>query len=141
MRSLTTLAKTIECPIYCVHAFRGCNMFNYYEKADEFLGWSLVSLIAGQHDKFDELSKKTDGWKKVDLKISINGVEVDSSHFMESVESNMKYWSGQKAAESVEHVMDNVREKIDKIDDMLVEVSDFVKRKLEDELGIKFPEH
>lgn len=116
-------------------------MFNYHEEPDKFIRWALVSLIAGQHDKFDELSRKTDGWKNVDLKISINGVEVDSSHFMESVESNMKYWAGQKAAESVENVMDNVREKIDKIDAMLSEVSDFVKRKLEDELGIKFPEY
>lgn len=116
-------------------------MFNYYDKTDEFIGWALVSLIAGQHDKFDELSKETDGWKKINLKVLINGVEVDTEHFMKSMEDNMKYWAGQKATESVENVMDNAREKIDKIDDMLNEVSDFVKRKLEDELGVKFPEH
>lgn len=115
--------------------------FNYHEEPNKFIRWALALLIAGQHDKFDELSKKTDSWKNVDLKISINGVEVDSNYFMESVESNMKYWSGQKAAEAVENVMDNVREKIDKIDTMLSEVSDFVKRKLEDELGVKFPEY
>ncbi len=115
--------------------------FNYHENADEFIGRAVISLMAGQHDKFDELSEKTDSWKNVDLKISINGVEVDTHHFMESMEGNMKWWAAKKATEEVENVMDNVREKIDEIEDMLQEVSGFVRTKLENELGIKFPEH
>lgn len=115
-------------------------MFNYYDRSEEFIGWALVSLIAGQNDKFEKLSEETDGWKKVDLKVSINGVEVDTEHFMESVEGNMKWWAEKKAVRMMEDVMDGVREEVDKVEDVLKEASTFIKSSLEEKLGIKFPE-
>lgn len=118
-------------------------MFNYYEESDEFLGWAFVSLMASfsrDKEKFNELQGKTNGWTEVDLKIIINGVEVPTDNFMKSVEGNMKYWAEQKAARQVESVLDNVRDKVYAIEQMLDEVSNFVKNKLENELGSKFPE-
>lgn len=114
-------------------------MFNYHDRANEFIGWALVSLLAGT-DKFDELSEKTDGWEKVDLKVTINGVEMDTEDFMKSVEGNMKWWAEQKAARMMEEVMDDVREEVDKVEDVLKEASEHIKSRLQKELGIEFPE-
>lgn len=114
-------------------------MFNYHDRADEFIGWAFVSLLAGT-DKFDELNEKTDGWDKVDLKVSINGVEIDTEDFMKSVEGNMKWWAEKKAVRMMEDVMDGVREEVDKVEDVLKEASTFIKSSLEEKLGIKFPE-
>lgn len=113
--------------------------FNYHDRSNEFIGWALVSLIAGT-DKFDELSEKTDGWDKVDLQVSINGIKVDTENFMESMQGQMKWWSEKKAASMMEDVMDGVREEVDKVEEVLKEASAFIKVSLEDKLGIKFPE-
>lgn len=114
-------------------------MFNYHDRSDEFIGWALVSLIAGDKTNFEELSEKTNKWDEVDLKISINGIEVDTEHFMESMENNMKWWAEKKAARMMEDVMDGVREEVDKVEEVLKEASTFIKVKLENELGIEFP--
>jgi hypothetical protein len=114
-------------------------MFNYHDRANEFIGWALVSLLAGT-DKFDELSEKTDGWEKVDLKVTINGVEMDTEDFMKSIEGNMKWWAEKKAARMMEEVMDGVREEVDKVEDVLKEASEHIKSRLQKELGIEFPE-
>lgn len=114
-------------------------MFNYHDRSDEFIGWALVSLLAGT-DKFDELSEKTDKWDNVDLKVIINGVEIDTEHFMESIEGQMKWWAEKKAARMMEDVMDGVREEVDKVEEVLKEASTFIKVKLQNELGIEFPE-
>lgn len=113
--------------------------FNYHDRAGEFIGWALVSLLA-ETDKFDELSEKTDEWDNVDLRVTINGVEIDTEHFMKSLEGQMKWWAEKKAARMMEDVMDGVREEVDKVEDVLKEASNFIKSNLEDKLGIKFPE-
>lgn len=119
---------------------RGLPMpFNYHDRADQFIGWALVSFLAGT-DKFDELSEKTDGWDKVDLKVTINGVEIDTENFMKSVEGNMKWWAQKKAESMMEDIMDNVREEVDKVEGVLKEASDHIKSRLQKELGIEFPE-
>jgi len=120
---------------------RGCQMiFNYHERADEFIGWALVSLIASDKTNFEELSEKTNKWENVDLKVTINGIEVDTEHFMESVEGNMKWWAQKKAESMMEDIMDGVREEVDKVEDVLREASDFIKTSLQEKLGIEFPE-
>lgn len=114
--------------------------FNYHERADEFIGWTLVSLIAGDKTNFEELSEKTNKWNEVDLKVTINGIEVDTEHFMESMEGNMKWWAEKKAQSMMEDIMDGVREEVDKVEDVLREASSFIKTSLQEKLGIQFPE-
>lgn len=114
-------------------------MFNYHDRAEEFIGWALVSLIAGDKTNFEELSEKTDSWNKVDLKVTINGVEVDTEHFMKSMEGNMKWWAEKKAQSMMENIMDDVREEVDKVEDVLKEASNFIRVSLQEKLGIEFP--
>lgn len=119
---------------------RWCDMFNYHETAEEFIGWALVSLIAGDKTNFEELSEKTNNWHEVDLKVTINGIEVDTEHFMRSIEGNMKWWAEKKAQSMMEDIMDGVREEVDKVEDVLKEASEFIKTSLQEKLGIQFPE-
>lgn len=120
---------------------RGLPMpFNYHDRSDEFIGWALISLIAGDKTNFEELSEKTNKWNEVDLKVTINGIEVDTEHFMESMEGNMKWWAEKKAQNMMEDIMDGVREEVDKVEDVLREASVFIKTSLQEKLGISFPE-
>lgn len=110
-------------------------MFNYYENSKEFIGWALVSLIAGYpKEKFEELSEKTNTWSEVDLKISINGVEVPTEHFMESVENNMKYWAEQTAEKKVEDVLDKVTDKVYDVENLLDDLARTLRDQIKQEL-------
>jgi hypothetical protein len=101
----------------------------------------LVSLIAGSsNEKHEELTEATKTWSEVDIKISINGIDVPYDHFFKSVESNMKWWAEKKATSMMEDVMDGLREEVDKVEDVLKEASEHIKSRLQKELGIEFPE-
>lgn len=116
-------------------------MFDYYENEDEFLGWSLISLIATtSREKHEELAEATKSWSEIDIKVSINGINIPYEHFFKSIENNMKWWAEKKATSMVEDVMDGVREEVDKVEDVLKEASSFIRARLQEKLGIEFPE-
>lgn len=65
--------------------------FNYHEEErDSFLQWVMVHLVGGNREEFDHLETLTDGWKNIDLGITVNGVEMDAKAFLKSLEEIRK---------------------------------------------------
>ena len=65
--------------------------FNWHERSDDFLGWALVAMMTrgegapdvGFHQVISDLS---DGFRKVELGITVNGEPIDAEHFMKRLE-------------------------------------------------------
>lgn len=67
-----------------------------------FFRWLLPTLLAHvPHETVDMLSDMTKQFTDVDLGVTINGVEVDTRHFMESIEHNMTAMTNDAARELV----------------------------------------
>lgn len=107
---------------------------NYFENDREsFESWMIITLVtqARKDGQFNQLNTLTKKWTEVDLTVQINGVEVSPENFLEGVKSNMHFWAEQKAETKAHEVLDSVREKVDEIDDLLTEVADELKRKID----------
>lgn len=103
--------------------------FNWHElDSDGFLSWMVVNLISQDswdksNGKFEQLRDLTDGFSNVTMNIQINGVEVNVSHFVDSIQAVMKHQTERAAENLAENMLDGVREKTDQIEDMLEEVA------------------
>lgn len=76
------------------------------ESFNQFLSWFLVHLVVPteEHERshwYDEISKKTDQFSNVELKILINGVEGNVKHVLTSVHANMVHYARQAALEEL----------------------------------------
>lgn len=108
--------------------------FNYHEQdRDSFLSWTVIHLITEvmkDDDQFEKLNKLTKKWTEIDLTIQINGVEVSPKHFLEGIKSNMDFWAEQKAEAKAHEILDNVREKVDTVEELLEDIAEELKRKI-----------
>lgn len=79
--------------------------FNWHDLHEGFLKWMVVNLITGSRKEdielFEKLSKVTNKYHNVDMKITINGVEVPTDYFVKSVESNMDFIAKQEAERAI----------------------------------------
>ncbi len=99
--------------------------FNWHElDNDGFLSWMVVHLLATgkASEMFEEFSDLTEKFHKVEMKIHINGIEVDVEHFVESVQVVMKLETQKAAEELAEGLLEGPREKMNQIEDLLEEV-------------------
>jgi len=79
------------------------NWQDKYNSSDTFLKWLLPTVLAGvDRETMDALSESTDLWTEVELGVTVNGVEVDARHFIESLEKNLTRMSN-KAARHLVH--------------------------------------
>lgn len=100
--------------------------FNWHElDGNSFLSWMVVHLLATgkAKDMFEEFSELTDKFNDVTMTIQINGIEVDVEHFVECIQEVMKLETQKAAGEIAEGMLDGVREKTNRIEDMLEEVA------------------
>jgi hypothetical protein len=65
----------------------------------------VINLLSGEgkrnHDIFEQMSQATNKFTEVDMKISINGVDIPVDYLVEAVKSNMTYWAEKEAARIV----------------------------------------
>jgi len=96
--------------------------FNWHELEEGFKKWMVVNLISGKNnEKFDDLSKATDGFKNVDLEISINGIPVETDYFVKQVHENMKWYADQYANEKVANELASFNDELNAFQDLMKE--------------------
>lgn len=111
--------------------------FNWHElDRDDFLSWMVVHLVAQESwdksdGKFEQLRDITDGFSNVTMNIQINGVEVNVSHFVDSIQSVMKYQTERAAEDLAENMLDGVRGKMNAVEDVLEEVASDLREKVQ----------
>ena len=73
--------------------------FNWIEQ-NNVLQWMIPTLLAGgDRELFDKVEEATDKFTNVDLKVTINGVNVPVEHLIKSVEDNVEYQAKKIAKE------------------------------------------
>lgn len=86
-----------------------------------FLGWMIPTLIAyghlgeSAHDLGDRIGDASDGFKDVRITMQVNGIEVDPAHFVEGVESNMRWTAQKRAQELVQETMNDLFDPISEL--------------------------
>jgi Mg2+ and Co2+ transporter CorA len=97
--------------------------FDWHElNHDGFLSWMVVHLVAvdrnagNGEDIFEQLSERTKRFTEVDMKISINGIDIPVDTFVDRIQGNMKYYA-RRASEEI--AGDITSEIDDKVRDML----------------------
>lgn len=100
--------------------------FNWHElDHDGFLSWMVIHLVSadrnknGNNEVFEQLSEATDHFKNVEMKISINGVDLPVYDLVDRIQSNMK-WHAARASEDISHeLMQRLQDEVEKIEDSL----------------------
>lgn len=101
--------------------------FNWHElDHDSFLSWMVIHLVAPNFttgegvDLYEELKRKSDSLKNVDMRIIINDVEVPVYDFVDRIQSNMRYYARQAsneiAGDIASKIDDKVREMLEVVD-------------------------
>lgn len=70
-----------------------------------FLSWALLNFTgftAVGKEKFEELSEATDRFTRVELGITVNGIEVGAKTFMEALDQAMDWAVEREAAKLIE---------------------------------------
>lgn len=84
-------------------------VYNWQAGKEDFLKWMVVNLVSGMRDDdemFEQLSEATDKWRRVELTVLINGVEVPVEKFVEGIERNMERNVRESVAETVKQLPD-----------------------------------
>lgn len=71
-------------------ADRSTNPFRFnWHGSDGFINWLIPTLLVGNDAEMEELREKTNHWSNVELTIAVNGVTLDPTHFLQSLEMNI----------------------------------------------------
>lgn len=99
-------------------------VFDWAKEPEGFLKWFLPTLLAGEplDEHMDELTKRTKKFSDVQVRVLINGLEVDAGHFLDGVERNMEHHATKEARRMLDEVggMGDLEERISAIRDVLV---------------------
>lgn len=112
--------------------------FNWHElDHDGFLSWMVVNLVTAQRinkqteSDFERISEATDGFKNVDMKITINEIDVPVDYFVKQVKNNMEYYARQVADEISGDALSDLQDKITDIGDLLNEATEAIRYKVD----------
>lgn len=78
------------------------------ESSESFLKWLLPTLLVG-HDNVGELSTATDNFTNVIITMQINGVEISTARFVDSLKVNYDYATRDAAREFIDEVLNTQR--------------------------------
>lgn len=110
--------------------------FNWHElDRAGFLSWMVINLVTAKRKenevRFNELNLITDSFKDVDMKITINGIDVPVDYFVQQVQSNMKYYARQAADEIAGDITDEIDTKVREMLEVIEEATESIKTKVD----------
>lgn len=109
--------------------------FNWHEEEDNALQWLIPSLLAGgDDDLFDKVAKATEQFTNVQLKVSINGINVPVEHIAYQLEANVEHEARKIAKERLK--APEIQQVIELLESFGADVRQHL-YKLADKAGIK----
>lgn len=103
---------------------------------EDFLKWMVVTLLTDHRENsedksFEDIRTVTDDFTNVDMKISINGIEVPINRFVDGIKMNMKHYARKTADEVSSNAVSLLEDQITEISNMLAEASDAIRYKVD----------
>jgi len=97
----------------------------------------VINLVTAQRvnkedeSDFNNLSEATDSFRNVDMKITINGIDIPIEYFVKQVQSNMKFYARQASDEIAGEVTSQIDDKVREILEVIEDATDSIRIKVD----------